>query len=522
MAEVVLDNATKADIQGFITSGYKHTHHTAYLFLQINDVSKVKIWLKTISDLVLTAQSWRPMNEPEPSRGNPEKVGLPPKQYPDRIINIAFTMEGLKALGLAKEILNTFPAEFQRGMNDPSNSALRGDTGENAPEHWDIGGIGKPDFHILLILNAGDNPDDDSAIKQFVTEQRQAISDGGLQILYEEYGYRRHDDKELFGFRDGISQPKIEGIHRFDRNGAPIPNTVKAGEFIMGYPNEYGFIYSGPVVPAALDPNNILPYLENPFNVYHPYKVGELKNLGQNGTFVVYRKLYQDIKAFWKFMLDQIEYIDGEITAQRVIWLASKLVGRKPNGDPLGPGERKSQDDFLYGSDRDGMHCPVGAHVRRTNPRDVLLPENADVSRKITAKHRIMRRGRLFGDPLFDLALLDKIEGDHLLDELNNLQATTKPQGLHFLCVNASIQRQFEFIQHSWANDPNFNELYQNKDPLIGDNTNPHQSGSYMTIPYDPVRIRTQQLPNFVKVLGGAYLFMPGLRALSFLAQSDL
>jgi hypothetical protein len=91
-------------------------------------------------------------------------------------------------------------------------------------------------------------------------------------------------------------------------------------------------------------------------------------------------------------------------------------------------------------------------------------------------------------------------------------------RGIHFFCVNASIRSQFEFVQQSWCNNPRFGGLNDNKDPITGDNNRTDRPPSHMTIPARPRPQRTGPLPRFVTVRAGAYLFMPSMRALGFLA----
>ena len=230
----------------------------------------------------------------------------------------------------------------------------------------------------------------------------------------------------------------------------------------------------------------------------------------------------QDVALFWNYLKAEAERLDGRIKPERIVWLASKFVGRYPNGNPLVPhlDKLKDQDDFLYArTDPEGMHCPFSSHIRRTNPRDVFFPTDAKISLDTVDKHRILRRGRIFGDSLFDLGLLDDETDAEKLAVLLEIEDDGKERGLHFFCVNASIQMQFEFMQDSWSNNPHFNAQYQNKDPLIGDNGSKYQRDSYMHIPHSPVRIRTSPLPRFTQVLGGAYLFMPGITALKYLAS---
>jgi hypothetical protein len=214
----------------------------------------------------------------------------------------------------------------------------------------------------------------------------------------------------------------------------------------------------------------------------------------------------------------------GEEDGGFMVWLASRFVGRWPSGAPLvlapeadNPrlGER---NDFLYAGDAEGLACPLGAHIRRTNPRDVLKPYGAEQSLSMTEAHSMLRRGRTFGPPLLDPRILEDPKSDASTQVLANLADDGKARGTHFFCVNASIKSQFEFMQHTWCNNPNFGGLNDNKDPLVGDNNRTDQPSNHMTIPRRPLRLRTAALPRLVTVKGGAYLFMPSVTALRFLA----
>lgn len=511
-------NEAKRDIQGFITSGYGHTYQAAYLFLRVVDAAQAKDWLKQVVPQVLTAESWRKNDQPCAPGEN-----RPPKIYPERILNIALSFEGLAALGLSDASLRTFPPEFQQGMGASPRSLGLGDIGTSSPDSWQIGSPNVEPYHILLLLHAGMSVDDPSAnqaeMQHFVDEVVSAMQ--GVEVAHTEWGYRRFDDKEHFGFKDGISQPRLQGINLYDGDGKPVKDGISTGEFILGYVNAFGLFPSVPVVAWEDDPANILPLYENPRQAHPLARAGHLKDLGANGTYLVYRKMTQNVPAFWRFIRDEVERIDGAATSERMVWLASKMVGRGPNGDPLVPdlAALKHQNDFAFmESDRDGLHCPFGSHLRRSNPRDAFHPLGAEEAAATTAKHRILRRGRIYGDALFGLESLDS-EDLSRLDNLLSLSDDGAERGLHFICVNASISRQFEFIQSNWANNPHFNGLYQSKDPIIGDNGHPEQPASYLHIPTDTVRVRTQPLPRFVDVLGGGYFFMPSLTALRFLAH---
>jgi deferrochelatase/peroxidase EfeB len=212
-------------------------------------------------------------------------------------------------------------------------------------------------------------------------------------------------------------------------------------------------------------------------------------------------------------------------------WLAAKFVGRWPNGTPLtlypqapGPAVEKELDSFVYGlhDDSFGQRCPIGAHIRRSNPRDTALPvphdpelsgdpKNADTRKQrleLTNRHRILRRGRAYGPPVDE-----EFELDALLT-----QTTEEERGLHFLCFNANLNRQFEFVQSNWLQNPSFAGLSSDPDPLLAADREVPFKASDFTIQGCPVR-RVRNLPRVVETRGGAYFFMPGRRALEFLAH---
>ena len=240
---------------------------------------------------------------------------------------------------------------------------------------------------------------------------------------------------EPFGFRDGISQPVIEGLSK----KGPAATTLKFGEFVLGYPNEYGRLTD----PALLD---------------------EAPEVGRNGSYLVFRQLRQDVRGFWRFLDSAARRPDGTPDPEERVRLAAKLVGRWPGGAPLtlsperdDPALAEDNDFGYHDFDRDGARCPIGAHIRRSNPRDSLDPKPGTAkSLELNRRHRLLRRGREYGQQLTpDEALEDP-------------PPTEQERGLHFMCLNANISRQFEFVQGTWLNSPKFAGLYDDSDPLVG------------------------------------------------------
>jgi Dyp-type peroxidase family len=497
MAATRLSEDVLGDIQGFVTSGYGHLSHAAYLFLRFEDAAAAQRWLDGIAPVVSSARSW-------PTGPNGEKV------KPAAAVNIAFTADGLAALGLPSDVLCTFPVEFQEGITRDPRSRILGDTEESAPSEWELGGTQQPPVHALLMVHAVNAAELDSVCRA----QRDLIANTTDNVIElpgsMQTGYRPDGDYEHFGFHDGVAQPSIAGI---STEGVPT------GEFILGYLNHYGNMPPTPVVPAAIDSGAILPAFGNPYHAS-----AGLRDLGLNGSYVVYRKLQQDVASFWQFTKREAVRSTGKEDAQYMVWLASRLVGRWPSGAPLSlapqadnPSLRDS-NEFLYRGDPHGLSCPIGAHIRRTNPRDDIKPYPAAESRSMSEAHRLLRRARAFGPPLFNPELLADARSNNCLTVLAGLADDGQARGIHFFCVNASIRSQFEFVQQTWCNNPRFGGLNDNKDPIVGDNDRKDEPPSHMTIPAKPVRQRTSALPRFVTVKGGAYLFMPSLTALRFLA----
>jgi deferrochelatase/peroxidase EfeB len=499
MNDEYLSKDAKADIQGFVTSGYGHLIYAAYLLFGIGDRQDAQDWLRSTLSQVTTAQSWR--TDPDL-----------PKSRPQRALNIAFTAVGLTALGLSGPALLSFPDEFRAGIASERRSQILGDTGTSAPETWEVGRPNTPSPHFMLILHATSQIDLDAWCSEIIEV---ALQHGLVEYTSAaQQGYRPQHDREPFGFFDAVGQPDIHGIKG---------TGIQTGEFILGYRNEYGYFPVSPAVSALEDPFHVLPASEN------PYRGDAYRDIGANGTFLVYRKLQQDVAGFWRFMREESVRNKGEADPRYMVWLASNMVGRWPNGVPLvlspePPGrDATATNEFGYAQvDPKGIKCPFGAHIRRTNPRDQLRPAGPAESIHMSARHRILRRGRAFGTPLFDPMLLDNPDDPATKQTLLALADDGGSRGIHFFCVNASIKRQFEFVQQAWMDNPHFNGLVDNRDPISGDNEPEARSPSAMVIPGRHGGLRTAPLPRFVTVLGGLYLFMPSMTALRYLANKPL
>jgi Dyp-type peroxidase family len=228
------------------------------------------------------------------------------------------------------------------------------------------------------------------------------------------------------------------------------------------------------------------------------------RDLGRNGSYLVVRQLEQDVARFWNFC-DRLTRGDAGSDLRARERLAAKVLGRWPSGAPLVKSpdyddHHYAQDnDFGFAQDRAGLLCPIGSHVRRANPRDGFGHDSPAQSQTRSNRHRLLRRGRPYGPRIKNVLVDDGAE-----------------RGLIFICLNSDIERQFEFVQQTWLNNPNFCGLRNEIDPLVG----VPSPGAYLTIPREPVRQRVTGLEQFVRTRGGAYFFLPGLRALRYIASA--
>ncbi|MGR9052018.1 MAG: Dyp-type peroxidase, partial [Gammaproteobacteria bacterium] len=436
-------------------------------------------------------------------------------------------------LGLDPAVIDQFSDEFIEGMSgyarsdesghvrwNESRSRRLGDVGDNAPEHWTWGRFPEVGPHILLLLYAQKD-----GIKAWRTQVEGKNFAAAFKDVHE-LPTQDIEGKEPFGFADGISQPEIDWYktqttERHRRNA--YSNLLAVGEMVLGYPNEYGQY----TVRPLLDPKTDSLALDLPDAEDQP----QLKDLARNGSYLVLRQLEQDVSGFWRFVYQAA----GDDPAEGLA-LAEALVGRRLDGTPLMPMSEQAipgiSDDkrnrFLYDADPGGNVCPVGAHVRRANPRTGDLPSGATgcFSRFLrilgfgnarpdadliasTRYHRLLRRGRSYG-PL--LTPEDAVKPD----------APKAPRGLQFVCLMANISRQFEFVQNAWMANSKFTGLQREQDPLLG---NRHKLSDGSTTdrfrrpdPRGPTRTYTG-MHQFIKVRGGAYFFMPGLKAIQYLAS---
>ena len=414
-----------------------------YKFLSFRNAMSARVWLSAILETVQSAAEVQASVDQN-----------------KRWVTVAFTWNGLRALGVDEASLATFPDEFKQGM--AARAEILGDTGENHPDNW-VGGLARTDLHAIAILFARDAAER----ARCHTEHEKLIAQcKGVEVLSTldleatpPFDYE-HDH---FGYRDRLSQPVIEGTGEKPTPGSGLP--LKPGEFILGYPDE-----GGP--PANLPQPRILSH---------------------NGSYMAYRRLQEHVGRFRDFLRRH-----GQTPEEQEL-VAAKLMGRWRSGaplvlapdkdDPALGDDLKRNNDFNYKhTDPHGYAVPLGAHIRRMNPRDTAANMN---------RRRMIRRGATYGPHLPEDAPEDGVE-----------------RGIAAFVICASLIRQFEFAQNVWANDRNFHELGNERDPIIGT-----QDGTLeYKIPKRPIRKKITGLPAFTTLRGGAYFFLPGIKALGYLA----
>jgi Dyp-type peroxidase family len=430
------------DIQGGVLRPRPTPYQATYVIFRIDDREAGRELMRRLSNVVASAAH-------------------PTSPAGDTWVSAALSFQGLKALGVSRTSLESFPLEFQQGM--AARAKVLGDTGESSPENWEKP-LGSDDVHIVVTAIAPDAEHLEAALEG-ARKTYQELP--GVTAIWRQDCHVLPDEKEAFGFKDGISHPAIEG------SGIPGSNphecALKAGEFVLGYPDEISDV---PSIPQP-------------------------EILGRNGSYVAFRKLHQRVAAFRRYLKENSSNHEAEEL------LAAKMMGRWRSGAPLAlcplhdnpelGADPKRNNAFLFKQDDPiGYKTPCGSHIRRMNPRDAGVAA-------VVRIHRMIRRGTSYGPPLPNGVLDD--------DRVD--------RGLMFAFVGAHLGRQFEFVQSEWMNDASFFGGGPDKDPIagasVGDDT--------FYIPRRPIRTRLRGLPRFVVTKGGEYCFLPGLKALRYLAS---
>ena len=449
------------DIQGFVLRGY-NLPFARYVFLHFEDAARARALIGQLLPVITTGQLW--------DNGKPQST-----------VNIAFTHRGLVALDLPEATLLSFPVEFLQGMKNRAD--ILGDTGINSPEHWDQ--IWRENgVHAWLGINGQSLAALDTCCNQ-IRALLQSTG-GAIELASQDAAAIMNDGKpttrEHFGYTDGFGNPDYLGVERSTQpgQGKLMPDgswaPLATGELLLGYADEAGEL---PVAPV--------PHI-----------------LASNGTFMVYRKLHQNVASFRAYLDQHTAIYPGGKEK-----LAAKFIGRWRDGTPIElspdkPDQAIVQDpnrntNFTYGADSEGTRCPIGAHVRRVHPRDAF-----GFNGKLIDRRRITRRGLPYGSPAPDDATASDADD----------------RGIVFMALNASISRQFEFVQQQWVEYGNDAHQGNDKDMLTG---NHGGRGKFVvqgdSTPANPPFI-CSNLPNFVELRGGDYFFLPSITALGMISMA--
>jgi Dyp-type peroxidase family len=514
------------DIQGIAAPGFFKPHQALIYLMFPKPTAKLAAVRALIAELVAEgafASGRRTLQDRRDHRSYAK--GDLPRADRAPLMAIAFSAQGL---GRLTPVVEAIPSPAFRGglarrsalLGDPTDKADPG-----APENWVVG---KPGSELdALIVIAGDHAGP-------VGQQAEALA-GRLAALGAEAAVEKGDVRpdmpghEHFGFDDGVSQPGIRGRASdaaadfiTDRWLDPAQN---ADALLFGYPGQ-DLIWPGELVlgyPAS-SPDPLI-----------PGPARECPTWMRNGSFLVYRRLRQDVGAFWRTMRDQAARLValagfGAMTDER---LASKLVGRWPSGAPVvrtpsmdDPGlgdDPLANNDFCFdddtperrdlpaktarypraGADSVGLVCPAGAHIRKVNLRD----EPSDVGgASATQSRRLLRVGVPFGAPLADKygeSGPDPLQGD---------------RGLLFLSIQASIEDQFEFLQARWINNPSRPRGPGGHDMIVGQNAATQDGVRRCHLFGDGLQSAEVAADlQFVIPTGGGYFFTPSLSALTAL-----
>jgi Dyp-type peroxidase family len=503
-----------------------------------------------LSDDIVKAKAWLAAIRPLVAFGDGRRLENP------AVVTLALGPAALAKLGLPDAALQTFPPAFLDGMGDQSRLRMIGDD----PSTWRDWRTGAP-YDAALLVYGTQQKDVDALLVQV----RAICSKHGVAIALErpldEIPADRRERKEPFGFVDGTSQPVIRGTYRSLRNGDPL-HLVEPGEFILGYPDNRANMPPTPELAALHDAGNLLPTIAPGLPAFASSTVAMPRDIGRNGSFLVIRQLEQDVGAFDAYCRAEARRLSSRITGPYSIdahLIGAKMIGRWKDGSSLvrNPNiayseagddwQKKTQrtgsnpygrsqiaaapaspsramakavatsaartsggrmsaraeqvarrafdaedNDFLFGAeDPEGLRCPLGAHIRRANPRESFDPGSAE-QLAISNRHRILRVGRSY----------TAMKGG--------------ARGLMFMCLNADIERQFEFVQQTWMRNASFHGLSCERDPL---SIKPGDMASGYTIPTRDGPVGLSPMKQFVTTRGGGYFFLPGRSFMTFLSR---
>ncbi|MCJ2079699.1 Dyp-type peroxidase [Methylobacterium sp. J-090] len=474
------------DVQGFILRGYRMPM-VRHLLLTVGVPEAARALLGRLvggdeADVpqITTAKDWHVGFEPGPFD---DPAGTP-RVKPDYCLNLGITWPGLIALDVADHVPDLSFGSFAAFVAGAAERAhLVGDTGAGSPGNW-VGGFGTGADHVLVTLHAL-GP---GAMETYTDRLAELFTEGGAYRILS-----RHDGQALMEMRDGVAVPTSK-VH-FGYTDGISQTTIRGG------PENYSADRQQPCEPWLFV---LREEAEN-------YSVPTPLQLGLNGSFAAFKIVETDIVGFECFLQANKDTIDPE-------FLAAKICGRWRNGVPLAlspdtdspSGGIPSGDlnDFDYvnadgSGDQKGLRCPVGAHIRRINPRGQPVAGQGHPGGSNNS-HRLVRRGMPYG-PAYDPSQpYDGIE-----------------RGLLGYFINASIENQYEFVLSQWVNGSEFAGAVRldpdARDPMIGTQAS---NDSVFNIPRSrgAADIKATGLTTFVTTKAAAYCFLPSVTAVKFIA----
>ena len=383
--------------------------------------------------------------------------GKAPREH---AVQLLLTRKGLNRLGVPDAEIGAISPELLLGIASPPSRQRLGKLPAADGLDWEDGG-----HEAALLLYARDADAVDA-----LAPALPGVGEAASTML------RSHlpaNGREPFGFRDGISSFGVSAEPR-------TPEELPLGEALLGRPDLTG-------------------------------EVPRSTALGDDGTLVALLELHQDVGDFWAYWLDRGDDVEDAVL------LASKGVGRWPNGMPLKPGQRREppfDENALriagFADDPRGTGCPFGSHVRRAHPRDTLVPDPA-LSDSIARLHQFLRRGRLFGPPA-PRSLYPEPLRAHMPEPTPG--AADAPRGLLFAALAGNLRRQLEFNMQNWLHAPKHADLWDEVDPVLGRRGTAHR----FSVPTHGVARQLDGIGAWVRPRGGGYYLLPARRVLERLA----
>lgn len=510
--EPVYDKADQADIQGNIIPGFNKGHQRI-LFFKFGQRKAAKRFLGAVLPHISSMEEVIDFRQAYRTRRM--KLGKAKVFLSSTHLNLAFSFNGLSKLTSKKEVAKFGDTPFSLGMaerstflGDPSSKRSKGHASK-----WKFGG---PDSEAdLVVIVASDNENQCSELSAVVKAE---ADENGMELIYEQVGKTLPGalhGHEHFGFKDGISQPGIRG------KLSKAPGDYITPRFFSD--SDERRLYFAKPGQQLVWPGQFLLGEKRQDSEDLTEAFGAQKNFpswAKRGSFLVIRRLSQNVPAFWSFVSDAAKQLRVD-----PVWFASRLVGRWPSGAPVLRSPKKDNcklgaDEFAnnhflfdddtapsklkkitgYGGDKFedanadflATVCPHFAHIRKVNMResvtDMGKPEDNGI-------RFIMRRGIPFGDPILGCKSFTKKE-------------VSQDRGLMFLCYNSSIEEQFEFLQRRWANGPVAPNV-GGFDPIIGQNGMGNRT-RYIDFPLENgQKTRIKIADDFVVPTGGGYFFAP-------------